>query len=460
MHYNDEGNATSDVQPTYSQEIEVMNRPDGLYIRHHFTGLSDVRYEIAWPKISTKRSCYLNDGIECSRLNDNITAFVEGESDKQSITYVIPKDKAMAHSALFENVFAKLDQSVVDSTLLHVTDEMGVGGSWVTGLEHIGMKKMDLVDYSLYMGNGILTDLYWYEKELPVLYSGENLSVLGPNAALNLADFKEADAALNSIDALHSTIVIADNTNRVNSGRFIVSELGETKDIADVFLVNSMHAQFSLSKEEPLMAEIIASLLSHKAVGSEKSRKIVEVLNHELTSSELEEVVEMLHNQNGQTIDASFLDDVIGDVTGFKTTFISKNNDAEIDFYPFLLEDPREVMIADKAISGASPIIKEGKPLYPATKIMQELGYKISSTNQSLYIENTLRNFRFPLNELFYVYNERRYNLNSMPFERIGDEFYFEEAIFIRIFLVEVNKTAEIIEVVPIAQFTEVGGEK
>ena len=40
MHYNDAGNATakSDIQSTYSQEIEVMNRPDGLYIQHHFNG--------------------------------------------------------------------------------------------------------------------------------------------------------------------------------------------------------------------------------------------------------------------------------------------------------------------------------------------------------------------------------------------------------------------------------------
>ena len=459
MHYNDAGNATatSDVQPTYSQEIEVMNRPNGLYIQHHFTGLSDVRYEIVWPKMSTERSCYLNDGTECSRLNENTTAFVEGESDRQSIMYVIPKDQLMEQSTLFENVFATLGQSDVTATLLHLTDEMDIGGSWVTGLERIGKKKMDLVDYSLYMDKGVLTDLYWHEEELPVLYNGDRLSVLGPNAKLNIADFDEANLALRNIDAPHSTIVIADNSKRVDSSRFIVSEIGETKGIADIFLLKNMYASFSLPKEEPLIVEIVASLLSDKTVGSEKSREMVEDLASKLTRKELDQIVKKIRNRRGQSIDAKFLDDLIGDVTGYKTSFIVKNNKAKTDFFPFLLEDPRKIKIAGADSSDVSPIIKEGKTLYPVTKIMQELGYKVSANKQSLYIENSLRNFRFPLNELFYVYNERRYNVSSIPFERIGAEFYFEEAIFIRIFLVEINKTAGVIDIVPIAQFAEEG---
>ena len=457
MHYNDAGSATatSDFQPIYSQEIEVMNRPDGLYIRHHFTGLSDVRHEIVWPKMSTERSCYLNDGTACSRLNENTTAFVEGESDRQSIMYVIPKNQLMAQSTLFENVFAILDQSDVKVTLLHLTDEMDIGGSWVTGLARIGKKKMDLVDYSLYMDQGVLTDLYWHEEELPVLYDGDRLSVLGPEAKLNIADFEEADSALRNIDAPHSTIVIADNAKRVDSSRFIVSEIGETKGIADVFLLANMYATFPLLKEEPLIAEVVASLLSDKIVGSEKARKMVEELGNKLTKKELEQIVENLRNRSGQSIDAVYLDDLIGEVTGFKTSFIINNNEAETGFSPLLLEDPRNITIAGGDSSNVSPIIKEGKTLYPVTRIMQELGYKVSANKQSLYIENSLKHFRFPLNELFYVYNERRYNVNSIPFERIGDEFYFDEATFIRIFLVEINKTDEVIDIVPIAQFTE-----
>ena len=457
MHYNDAGNATakSDIQSTYSQEIEVMNRPDGLYIQHHFTGLADIRHEIVWPKASTNRSCYLNDGTECSRLNENITAFVEGESDRQSIMYLIPKDQSISQSTLFENIFATLDRSDVTATLLHLTDEMDIGGSWVTGLERVGKKKMDLVDYSLYMDKGVVTDLYWHEEELPVLYNGDRLSVLGPTAEQNIAEFDEADSALRNIEAPHSTIVIADNAKPADSSRFIISETGETKGIADVFLLRNMYATFTLPKEEPLIGEIVTSLLSDKTVGSKKTSKMIEDLSNKLTKKELEQIVKKLKSQSGQSIDAVFLDDLIGDVTGFKTSFIVKNSEAKTDFFPFFLEDPRKFTIAGDDSFDISPIVKEGKTLYPVTKIMQELGYKVSANKQSLYIENSLRYFRFPLNELFYVYNERRYNVNSIPFERIGAEFYFEEATFIRIFLVEINKTAEVIDIVPIAQFAE-----
>ena len=46
-----------------------------------------------WPEMSTNRSCYLNELTACTRLDENATSFVEGEADRQSIMYVIPKDE-------------------------------------------------------------------------------------------------------------------------------------------------------------------------------------------------------------------------------------------------------------------------------------------------------------------------------------------------------------------------------
>lgn len=457
LHYNDAGNAIAkgDVQRSYSQEIEVVNRPNGLYIRHHFTGLSDSRFEIVWPKSSTKRSCYLNDGTECIRLNDDATAFVEGETDRQSIMYVIPKDQTMDQSTLYESVFAVLAQSHVTSTMLHITDETGIGGSWVTGLKHLGNKKMDLIDYSLYMDSGVLTDLYWHKDELSVLYSGDELSVLGPDVKLGTADFAEADAALSNIGADHSTIVVSNDAKRVDTTRFIISEKLETDGLIDVLLVNNIYGKYLISKEERLIAEVVTSLLSNKIVGSEKSKELVETLYDNLSVNEIEEVTEILRDNKGQEIDATYLDLLIGDTMDFKTSFISKNNNPGVAIHPFILEDRRKITLSGEEVSDVSPIIKDGKSLYPVTKIMRELGYDVSSNKQSLYIKNSLRSFRFPLKEKFYVYNDRRYNVKSTLFEKIDDEFYFDEAIFIRVFLVEIKKTPEEIDIVPIATFAE-----
>ena len=54
MHYEQAGDtlAKGSDQVTYDQEIEVVNRPDALYIRHHFSNLSERRQEIVWPATS------------------------------------------------------------------------------------------------------------------------------------------------------------------------------------------------------------------------------------------------------------------------------------------------------------------------------------------------------------------------------------------------------------------------
>ena len=106
-------------------------------------------------------------------------------------------------------------------------------------------------------------------------------------AELDIAKFAEADATLLDVNVLHSIIVI-DDSERVNSRRFIVSDTVEPEKNTDLFLVNNMYAHYSLSEGDHLTAEIVASLLSGKAVGSDKSRQTFETLLANLTANELE----------------------------------------------------------------------------------------------------------------------------------------------------------------------------
>lgn len=458
MHYHDAGNATatSDVQLTYSQEIEVMNRTDGLYIRHHFTNLSTIHHEINWPETSTDRSCYSIDEDSCTRLNDGLNAFVEGESGKQSIMYVIPKKSLSNEMMLFEDVFARLTSSVPTSTMLHITDEMGLGGFWVNGLEQIGNKKMNLIDYTFYLGSGELTDLYWQSESLPLVYKGNKLSVYSSNKDINIEQFAGAETTLETIDAQHTAVLIQDDAaQQVNSRRILVSELESIDKRMDAFLINKVHEQFLIPREEHLTAEVVASMFSEKAMGSQKSRKVFEALNEHLSAQQLNLMLDRIHSVNEETINAEKMDEFIEEVTGFKSTFMMKNNNDHIEIYPYLLEEPRKVYIEGKEKKGISLLLKEGKTFYPITEIMQELGYTVSFNEQSLYIEDVDKKFRFPLRDYFYVYNERRFNVNSIPFERIGDEFYFEESTFIRVFLIEIDKTDEIVDIRPMTLFTE-----
>ena len=99
--------------------------------------------------------------------------------------------------------------------------------------------------------------------------------------------------------------------------------------------------------------------------------------------------------------------------------------------------------------------MKDGKTLYPAKNILDLAGYTVTSNERSIYIENDIRKFRFPKKELFYVYNEQKYNVVTMPFEILEDDFYFEESWFKRLFLLRIEKTADTIDIIRISTVLE-----
>ena len=81
-------------------------------------------------------------------------------------------------------------------------------------------------------------------------------------------------------------------------------------------------------------------------------------------------------------------------------------------------------------------------------EILNLAGYTITSNERSIYIENGIRKFRFPKKELFYVYNEQKYDVVTMPFEVLEGDFYFEESWFKRLFLLSIEKTADTIDII------------
>ncbi|KAA0966622.1 hypothetical protein FQ087_10470 [Sporosarcina sp. ANT_H38] len=438
---------------TFTQEIEVVNRPEGLHIRQHFSGLSNVRHEIVWPKDSINRSCYLVDATSCNRLDENSIAFLEGENDRQSISYVIPKEGLMKQTALYREPFAGLHGSSASYTLFHMTDETGIGGLWVNGLKRVGAKKMTNINYALFRGEGEVKDLYWQRTNLPVLYAGDRLSVYG--AGSNTAGLEEVDSALKAIDANHSTIVVDATNPSVNATRFIVSKNADVDKVSDRFLRGSMYARFTIPEKERMTAELVASILGGKPIGMEKSRKAYKMLTESITVEELKQFKKMLNDSSGQEVNASVLDSLAGEVTGFKTSYFTKNIYDATAFHPFLIEDPRETKFEGASTTGVQLILKDGKTLYPAKKILNLAGYTIKSNDRSIYIENGTRKFRFPKKELFYVYNEKKYDVVTMPFEILEGDLYFEESWFKRLFLLSIEKTANTIDIVRMSALIE-----
>lgn len=458
MHYNQAGNvvAKKDTVATYTQEIEVINREDALYIRHHFSELPSGRHEIVWPATSISHSCYTEEAPSCSRLDESATAFVEGENNQQSISYEIPKDRPMLKTRLFKESFVALRDASAVSTLFHLTDETKNGGLWVNGLKRVGHKKMEHIDYSLFRGAGEVKDLYWQKDDLPILYDGDRLTVY--SAEKGLALLKEADAALKEIKAKHSTVVIDANKPALEATRFSVVNHTDIADLSDSLLSNAIHSRFSISNKEDLTAEVTAAILIQKATGSKRSRKAYSMLTESLSTNELEKLRRQLVVQSGNKLNAKTLDKMIGVVTGYKTEFFARNGEGSRQpLHPFLIEDPRKVKVDSSVKPEIGVVLKDGKEWYPAREILSSMGYKVTSNKQSLYIENEVRKFRFPMKELFYVYNEQRYDLSSTPFKALEGDYYFEENAFIRFFLLSIEKSADSITIISKTSFKKGG---
>lgn len=456
MHYSEAGNAVAEggYESTFQQEIEVMNRSDGLYIRHHFKNLSNKPLEIMWPEVSINRACYIESTTTCSRLNEDLTTFIEGDDQEQSISYMIPRGEQMSQVYLFENSFAKLAESMAASTYFHLTDEIGVGGQWINGLKLVGREQMGLIDYSFYKGQGEVTDLYWHNNEAPLVFNSDKLSIYGVDNEMNSEDYELADAVFKELEMPHYTILLNSGNQPVSSSRFMIKSLAEGEKITDTILINQIHKQYRVDSEDHLTAEFIASLLSEKPIGSKRTAELYDEVVAVLSVVEMEEFAELVLTNKEDLLNWPFLDEIIKEVTGFQTSFFVKNDNVNNPLYPFLFEEPRTVYINGEESPDLRILLKDGRILYPGVQVMEELGFESSQNDRSLYLENEFLNYRFPLEELFYVLDERKYSVMSSPFERMNGDFYFDEVSLIRIFLLDIKKSAEKIEIVPISNYT------
>lgn len=439
IHYSQLADANGTIKQVlpYSEEIEVVNRTDALFITHHFRNLNPNRYEIVWPEGSADISCFNESDSSCDRVNNNVSAILEGENNYQSISYTIPKAEAMTMKKVWKSPFVTLKGAAPNTTMLHITDETAIGGIWISGLKLVGTKKTEMIDYSLFKGEGQVTDLYWQQKTLPLSYKGNNLTILGEpfNEELGV----QLNDQLSKMNATHIVLAVDSEGESLQTDRFVITNLN-LPEIWDVVLDKGVRSKYFFPEGEQLTSNLIVSILIDKPIGTERSKEAFGMLKKSLKTSQLEALKTNLADRRGTNMDASLLDQLIGDVSGLSTTFVQKNNEGS---YPLLFEDPKIIHINGEAQEYLKTIVVNNRTLYPAIEILTQSGYTLSITDQSIYIENNTEKFRFSLLDPFYVLNERRYTFRDSPFELIDDKYYFEEDTLRRLFHLSIQKNQE-----------------
>ena len=74
---------------------------DKIIVKQHFNNLPSEKIAVVWPISSENRSCDLSKNSDCDRLTEDLTAFKEGESSSQSISYEIPLLDGLKEAQIF-----------------------------------------------------------------------------------------------------------------------------------------------------------------------------------------------------------------------------------------------------------------------------------------------------------------------------------------------------------------------
>ena len=433
----------------YEQDVEMKVKKDKIVIKQHFNSIPKEEVLVSWPIISENRSCDLEASDSCNRLTEDMTAFKVGENPKQSISYEIPLDAGLNNGQLIQDFLVKIETGGVSLTTLHITDEFKRGGMWISGLPLIGKTSLDLIDYTLSMGAGDVQELYWQQEVLPIQYEDEYFTVYASNTLtdevtnlLGELDFKNNE---------HLAVLFEENTNNIDASRIAFIPHEDIASIQNELIVKNIQAQYNLTQDDQLTAEVLSSFLLDLPIGSAKSIWMYETINNYLTSEQRLKFKTALLN-NKQTNAVKF-DEMLSDIIELKTSFFVLNEQAGTENFPLLFEDFRPVYINELQHEKMKVLFKAGKILYAAEPLLTTLGYTLNNTDKGLYVQNATRAFRFPIQEPFYVLNEKRYDALSEPFEVIGSQLYIEEAWMIRLFLLNIEKQDKRINITQSALF-------
>lgn len=436
---------------TYAQEVNVTYRENRFYVLHHFLSLPEESVTITWPLQSENRACIVVDNESCSRLSEDLISFKKGKATKQTISYEIPVKEPLTEQRLWKGVFAFLSGGSAGASIVHVTDESKAGGMWLTGLPAIGKESLSLVDYTLFNGKGKIGDLYWQKLAFPAVYKDHKLSLYTDKPL----DYK-TKLAIADIDFPYSThiaVIESENGVGLQGNRLVFIPTTDLPNFEEEILVRSVQSQYSFSANTTFSLETITSFLANRAVGSKKGKDMYESLITYMTKSQKEAWLEKLQQWKGQVVSPELLDDLLSDTLSLKTSFFQLNEQSANEQFPLLFEETRTVYINDLEKNEMKIIFNDGRVLYSVEPMLNMFGYTMKQGDNGYYIENAARTFRFPLDEPFYVFNERRYDALSQPIEKLGETFYIEESWLIRLFLVDIQKEERRINIATSARF-------
>ncbi|MFU8646348.1 RNA polymerase II [Lysinibacillus sp. RSDA_15] len=429
----------------YSQEIEIVYRENSLDIRQHFKNLPNQKVKIKWPGKATNPSCFIENEKSCDRLSDEVSYFAKGETKSQSVSYIIPIEGGLKNKMLLQDVFATLINGEASYSIVHISTDSKINGQWITGLPLVGQQQLSLVNYTMFRGNGTVHDLYWQAGKLKVQEQTPVLSIYAQQAVPN--DFLKSLESLQFLNDEHIAIIQEKSPVPVHDERLLFLPTLTAQAVEQEVILSQIKSQYTFVDSPEWLLEVVASYLVNDSIGGDKAKKIVKTLNDYMTDSQQQSWQDKLKKLGDDPISPNTMDEYLSQVLDAKTSYFTLNAAQKNGTYPLLFEDSRDVYVNDVLKEDVHVILYEGQALYTADTLLPYLGYTVGEGKNGYYVNSEHRTFRFPKEPGFYVFNQRRYSTISEPIIKIANQYYVEEAWLQRLFLVELQKKEERIQV-------------
>lgn len=429
----------------YDQDIDVVYREGKLIIKHRLSSLPEENMKFIWPTKSVKKACSSNDENNCNRLNKTLTGLKKGKTAEQTLSYIIPvSKKGLKSGQILRDIFLTLQKGTPVHTTMHITDETKSGGQWITGLPEVDSKKMTLVQYTMFSGNGPVTSLYWQKDKMKKVFTNDQMTLYGKNDISG-----ELGKSLNGIELedFEHVAIIETAKKKHSAGRILFTSEINGKTVEQKVILSQIHQKYKFNTSPSWAPAIIASFLTERTLGSTKAKKMIDILNDYMNQDQLSEWKKGLEKMQGKEVTATSLDRLLSESLNLKTTFFTMNANNGKNIAPLLFEDKRSIYINGLQQNKLQVIFKDGRILYSIKPILKKLGYTSKVGSHGFYIKSDTRSFRFPMDESFYVYNNHRYNIISQPIEEYGNDYFIEEAWLVRLFLVNVEKSDNRIDI-------------
>ena len=434
----------------YSQEIEVEHRGNSLDIRHHFKNLPDYEIAINWPVTAVDAQCFIETEKSCKRLNEQMTKLEAGENRSQSVSYVIPLTKGLQSGQLLKDVFAQLDNGVVKYSTVHITTSPDIKGSWVTGLPLVGYQQLSLVNYSMFNGEGAIKDLYWQKSNFGFITKKDEYSFYS-----NTGVSKESQKKLSSLKAVsddHIAIVKLKNVPQQQGYRIVFVDDISSSAIQRSLTMQQLNEMYKFEQTPNWLRQLVGTVVVGETIGFTKSQQVLDEIRAQLDEAQYEVFRNRLKDLQGEMITPSVLDEQLSAVLGAYTKYISLNVKSDV-LYPFVYNDKRSIALNGQEQKQLHVLLKDDRVLYPADALLKALGYKTSEGANGYYVNSKNRAYRFPTDEHdFYVFNQKRYNISTEPFDYVANTRYIEESFVQQLFLVNIERTESTIELTTTAE--------